>query len=427
MSILIKNVHALDPKNGVDETLDVFIDKGKVSQVGKNLSVSAKDEIDGSNKYLLPGFIDLHVHFREPGQEYKETIETGAQAALRGGFVGAVTMPNTDPATDSRAIVEFILKRAKEANFNLFPCGTLSKHREGKEIAEMGELKSAGCVAVSDDGSYLSNPLLARHAFEYASSLGLIVMSHAEIPAMAEGVMNEGSASTRLGLKGKPDIAESIAVATDIEIAKLTGAHLHICHISTRKGLERVIEAKKEGVSVTCEVTPHHFTLTDDVIENYETNFKMCPPLRSEDDRDFMIQGLVQGHIDCIATDHAPHTEEEKDREFENAPVGVIGLETAFPVAITELYHKVGMPLVDLIHRFAITPASILKLSDFNEIKEGSNANLTLVDLEHQWTVDKSLFCSKSKNSSFIGKEVQGFVEATICNGKLYNWEKVNA
>ncbi len=425
MSILIKNAHAFDPRNNVDDILDVVIDRGKVKQIGKSLDVSCDETIDATGKYLLPGFVDLHVHFREPGDEYKETIKTGAMAALRGGIVGAVAMPNTSPATDSQAIVEFVLKRASEANFNIFPCGTLSKGRAGKDISEMSELKEAGCVAVSDDGSYLSNPLVARRAFEYASSLGLIVMSHAEIPQLTVGgVMNEGETSTRLGLKGSPDIAESMAVACDIELAKLTGAHIHICHISTKKALENLVRAREQGVHATCEVTPHHFALTDTRIKNYETNLKMNPPLRTDEDKLFMIEGLKKGYIDCIATDHAPHSEEEKDREFEKAPVGVIGLETSFPVTMTELYHKEKMSLDLILEKLSLNPTKMLGLLDFNEIKEGSKANFALVDLDEKWVVAEDLFYSKSRNSSFLGKEVQGNVVATVCNGKLYQWAK---
>jgi len=428
MSILIKNSKVIDPRHKLAEVLDVLISDGKIAKIGKNISLSAAEIVDGTGKVLLPGFIDLHVHFREPGGEHKETVATGAFAALKGGFVGAVSMPNTQPPADNAAIVEFILKRAREANFNIFPCGTLSKAREGKEISSMLELKQAGCVAVSDDGSYLKNPVVARHAFEYAAQLGLMIMSHAEIPELTKGgVINEGFASTLLGLKGMPAVAEVIAVATDIELAKMTGARLHISHISTRGALEKVRLAKREGLSVTCEVTPHHLALTEDAIKEYNTNFKMNPPLRTEDDRQAMIEGIKDGTIDIIATDHAPHQFEEKDQEFELAPFGVIGLETAFAISYSEICLKEKMPLDKLINQLAVHPASLLKLQNFNEIKEGSEANVTLLDLNRKWTVNQEDFVSKSKNSCFIGRQVHGYVEATVCSGKLYLWNKMSA
>ncbi len=424
MSLLIKNAKIYDPGVRDEEGMDLFISDGKIVKIGKNLTLKAKDIFDCSGKIVVPGFLDLHVHFREPGDEHKETILTGSKAALKGGFVGAVSMPNTRPASDSQAIVEFVLKRAREANFNIFPCGTLSKGRDGKEISSMLELKAAGCVAVSDDGSYLRNPLVARHAFEYASQLGLIVMSHAEIPELTQGgVINEGQTSTILGLKGMPAVAEIIAVSQDLELAKMTGARLHISHLSSRGALEKIIQAKKEKFPVTCEVTPHHLTLTEQVLTNYNTNFKMNPPLRSEIDRMAMEEGIINGDIDCIATDHAPHQDEEKDQEFEKAPFGVIGLETAFSVVYTELCKKNGVPLEKIIKALSINPAKILSLSNFNRIAEESAANLSILDLNRKWTVTKEEIISKSKNSCYLNRELQGYVAATVCNGLLYDWE----
>lgn len=423
MSLLIKNVKAIDPRHKLADIVDVLISDGKIMKIGKDSSAGGRI-LDGTGKVLLPGFIDLHVHFREPGGVHKETILTGSRAALKGGFVGAVSMPNTVPPADSVAIVEFILKRAREANFNIFPCGTLSKGREGKEISSMLELKNAGCVAVSDDGAYLANPLVARRSFEYASQIGLMIMSHAEIPELTKGgSINEGYMSTLLGLKGMPAVAEIIAAATDIELAKMTGARLHISHLSTAGALEKVKQAKEKGLQVTCEVTPHHLALTEEALRNYDTNFKMNPPLRMEPDRLAMVAGVKDGSIDIIATDHAPHQIEEKDQEFEAAPFGVIGLETAFAVVHTGL----GLSLETIVQRMAVTPARILGLENFNEIKEGSRANFVLVDPEKKWTVKAEDFVSKSRNSCFIGRQVQGLVEATVCNGKLYEWQAVGA
>ncbi len=425
MSILIKNARVIDPRHKLNDVLDLFVNDGKIVKLGKNLSVSADEVIDGSGKVLVPGFVDLHVHFREPGGGHKETVATGSLAALKGGFAGAVSMPNTTPAADNAAIVEFILKRAREANFNIFPCGTLSKAREGKEISSMLELKQSGCIAVSDDGSYLRNPLVARHAFEYASQVGLIIMSHAEIHELTKGgVINEGYVSTVMGLKGMPAIAEVIAVATDVELAKMTGARLHISHLSTRRALEKIKQARKDGMNITCEVTPHHIALTEEALKTYDTNFKMNPPLRAEDDRKAMLEGLIEGSIDCIATDHAPHQIEEKDQEFELAPFGVIGLETAFAVSYTEVCKKSGAPLETLIQRMSIAPVKILGLDKFNEIVEGGSANLALLDLDKKWSVTTDDFLSKSRNSCFLGRQVQGYVAATVCNGILYQWNQ---
>ncbi|MBI4397766.1 MAG: dihydroorotase [Candidatus Omnitrophica bacterium] len=424
MTLLIKNVKAIDPRHKLSDGVDVFVRDGKIAKVGKQLDVKADETLDGKGQTLVPGFIDLHVHFREPGGGHKETVATGARAALKGGFVGAVSMPNTQPAADNAAIVEFILKRAREAEFNIFPCGALSKGREGKEISAMLELKNAGCVAVSDDGNYLRNPLVARRAFEYASQVGLIVMSHVEIPELTKGgVMNEGYVSTVMGLKGMPAVSEVIAVATDIELAKMTEARLHISHLSSGAALEKIKRARSEGLQITCEVTPHHLALTENALKTYDTNFKMNPPLRTEEDRQAMLQGVLDGSIDVIATDHAPHQFEEKDQEFELAPFGVIGLETAFAVSYTELSQKAGPAALEiLIDRMAITPANILGLGQFNEIAEGSAANFTLLDLNAKWTISKEDFASKSKNSCFLGREVRGRVVATVCNGKLYRW-----
>ncbi len=426
MDFLIKEVHVLDPKNKVNEVLDLYVRKGKVTELKKGIQIENVEVINGKGLHLFPGLIDLHVHFREPGYEQKETIASGAYAALKGGFTAVVTMPNTNPPCDHQSVIDNIIRKAREVPLHVFPAGTISKERMGKELSEMADLKQAGIRAVTDDGSWVLDSLLMRRAMDYAAMLDLLVITHAEDHRLtANGVMNEGLMSTKLGLHGVPNASEDIAVLRDVELARLTGARLHIAHLSTRGALEIVRRAKKEGLSVTCEVTPHHFSLTDEALVDYDTNFKMNPPLRSEEDRQALIHGLKDGTVDAISTDHAPHTEEEKMAEFQEAPHGVTGLETSLGVSLTELYHKKMISLETLIQKMSVRPAEILKLpAGFGEIKLGKNANLTLVDLNQEWIVKKEDFVSKSKNSCFIGRKLKGRVIATVCDGKLWQWEK---
>ena len=426
MDLLIKDAHVVDPKNHVNEILDLYIRKGKIAELKKSIQASDAETVtvDGKGLYLLPGLIDLHVHFREPGFEQKETIVSGAHAALKGGFTAAVTMPNTNPPCDHQSVIDNIIRKAREVPFHVFPSGTISKGREGKELSEMADLKHAGIWAVTDDGSWVMDSLLMRRSMDYAGMLDLLVITHAEDHRLsATGVMNEGLMSTKLGLHGVPNASEEIAVSRDVELAKLTGARLHVAHVSTKGTLEMIRRAKKEGLPVTCEVTPHHFALTDEAVAGYDTNFKMNPPLRTDHDRQAMIEGLRDGTIDCIATDHAPHTEEEKMEEFQDAPHGVIGLETALGVALTELYHKKILSLEELVRKMSGRPAEVLKLAaGFGEIKVGKAANVTLVDLNREWVVKKEEFVSKSKNSCFIGRKLKGRVVATVCDGRLWRW-----
>lgn len=423
MSVFIQNIRAVDPKNKVDDRLDLVIDEGRVVRIGKGLEVESRATIDGKGLVLIPGLVDLHTHFREPGYEYKETIETGSRAALRGGYVGCVSMPNTNPACDNQSVVAAVLRRAQEAHFNLFPCGTISRGRLGKEISEMAELKEAGCVAVSDDGSYVQNSLLMRHAMEYASMFDFLVISHAIDEDLARGgVMNEGRVSTILGLKGSPDAAEEIAVIRDIALGKLTGARLHIAHVSTEGAVRLIREAKQQGSQVTCEVTPHHFALTEEALINYDTYFKINPPLRTSADVEEIKRGLRDGTIDAIATDHAPHADDEKEHEFQDAPFGVIGLETALGVALTELYHEKVLSLEEIVWKMSLKPAALIGLKNFNDIKVGSMANFSLLALDEEWEVRREDFLSKSKNSCFLGRRLKGRVCYTICNGRLYDF-----
>lgn len=422
MNHLIRKAHVLDPKNGIDQILDLRIKNGRIVEMGKDLETSGEEVLEAKGLHLIPGLIDLHTHFREPGFEQKETIETGARAALRGGFVGCVSMPNTEPPSDHQGVIDLIIRKAHEVPFHLFPAGTISKGREGKELSEMADLKRAGIWAVTDDGNWVSDSLLMRRALEYASMLDLLVISHSEDKRLsAGGVMNEGLMSTRLGLKGIPDESEEIAVMRDIQLARLTGARLHVAHVSTARSVKLIQEAKAERIAITAEVTPHHLSLTDESVEGYNTHFKMNPPLRSREDVEALQRGLKEGIIDCVATDHAPHTEEEKMLEFDEAPFGVIGLETALGVCLTELVHSKKMALAELVKRMSLAPAEILRLPEgFGEIRKGTEANLALMDLGEEWLVKAVDFISKSANSCFIGKKLKGRTAATLCRGKFW-------
>ncbi|PIQ86058.1 MAG: dihydroorotase [Candidatus Omnitrophica bacterium CG11_big_fil_rev_8_21_14_0_20_45_26] len=428
MDVIIQNAKVIDPKNKTNAVLDLYIKRGKIAELKKDIQAKDVPVLDAKNLCLIPGLIDLHVHFREPGYEQKETITTGALAALKGGVVAAVTMPNTDPPCDHHSVVDNIIRKAREVPFHIFPAGTISQGRAGKYLSEMVDLKRAGIWAVSDDGDWVGDSLLMRRALDYASMLDLLVITHAEDHRLsADGVMTEGLVSTKLGLRAKPNASEDVAVARDIELARLTGARLHIAHISTRGALDFVRRAKSQGLLVTCEVTPHHFALSDEALVRYDTNFKMNPPLRSEEDRKAMVEGLKDGSIDAIATDHAPHTQEEKMLEIDHAPCGVLGVETSFGVAMTELYHKKVLSFEEIIHKMSVRPAEILKLpAQFGQIRVGDKANVTLVAPDHEWVVDPAKFASKSKNSCFIGQKLKGKVMATVCDGKLWQWEKIS-
>ncbi|MBI3313152.1 MAG: dihydroorotase [Candidatus Omnitrophica bacterium] len=424
MNILIRQARRVDPVTQKEDVIDLHIKSGKILEIGTGLSAPDAETIEAKGLYLFPGLIDLHTHFREPGFEAKETIATGAQAALRGGFVASVSMPNTDPPCDHQSVIDNIIRKAKEVPYHIFPSGTISKGREGKELSEMADLQNAGIVAVTDDGDWVEDSLLMRRAMEYASMLNLIVMSHCEDKRLsAKGVMNEGFNSTQFGLRGITAASEDVAVARDIELARLTGAYLHLCHLSTARSVELVRRAKAEGLLVTTEVTPHHLVLTDDLVEGYNTNTKMNPPLRTAADVEALQQGLKDGTIDAVSTDHAPHTQEEKMLEYDQAPFGVIGLETALGVVLTELHHKKKWPLAAIAKVMSLRPAEILNLGHaFGRIEKGTQANLTLVDINREWTVSAAEFSSKSRNSCFMKQKLKGKVAATICAGKLWKF-----
>lgn len=424
MNILIKGAHVIDPRNKRNGIFDVLIQKGKIAAIEKEIAKNGEEVFEAKGMHLFPGFIDLHTHFREPGYEGKETIQTGSRAALRGGFVASVSMPNTNPACDHQGVIDNIVRKAKEVPYYIFPAGTISKGREGKELSEMADLKQVGIRAVTDDGDWVSDSLLMRRALEYASMLDILVMSHAEDRRLsAGGVMNESLTSTKLGLKGITAASEDVAIARDIELARLTGARLHICHLSTARAVELVRRAKAEKINVTAEVTPHHIALTDEAVEGYNTFCKMNPPLRTEKDVKALRQALKEGIIDCVATDHAPHTVEEKMKEFDEAPFGVTGLETAIGVVLTELHHDEKWPLERIAEIMSVRPAEILGLGpEFGGLEKGCEANLTLLNVNEGWVVKENEFASKSKNSCFLNSKFKGRVKATICAGKIWRY-----
>ncbi len=425
MKLLARNAHVVDPAAGVDEVLDVRIEDGKILEFSKGLKPLKDEEaLEAKGLHLFPGLIDLHTHFREPGYEAKETILTGARAALKGGFVASVSMPNTMPPCDNQGVIDLIIRKSREVPYYIFPSGTISKGREGKELSEMADLKQAGIVAVTDDGDWVADSLLMRRALQYAAMLDLIVMSHTEDRRLsAGGVMNEGVHATHLGLRGIPAASEEVAVARDIELARLTGARLHLCHLSTARSAELVRRAKAEKLPVSAEVTPHHLVLSDRAAEGYDTNAKMNPPLRTDADIKALRAALRDGTIDCIATDHAPHTDEDKMCEFDDAPFGVTGLETALAVILTELYHGEGWKLPEIVRAMSARPAEILRLGPgFGTLAKGAEANFALVDLAEEWTVAEKGFESKSKNSCFLGRKLKGKVKAVLCASKLWRF-----
>jgi len=415
MGLKIKNIHLFDPNNGIDEIGNLFIEKNKVV---KKLKSSSAKEIDGKGLYLFPGFVDVHSHFREPGEEDAETIETGSRAAVKGGYTTVCVMPNTNPPIDNEGVVRFIKEKSKKVGLcRVFPVGAVTKGRKGKELAEMTHLYEAGCVAFSDDGFCVLNSSLMRNALEYSKLLDVPIIDHPEDFILSnKGQMNEGPVSTELGFKGIPDISESTIVARDILISKFTGGRLHLAHISTADSVKLIKDWKND--TVTAEVTPHHLLLTDEEVKSFDSNKKMKPPLRTKYDVKVLQKAIKEGVINLIATDHAPHPDYKKEIQFAGAAFGVIGLETTFSVLYTELVKKDKLSLKRLIEVMSLEPSRIFKLPR-GEIKEGSVADFTLVDLKKSWTVNTDDFVSKSENSSFLGCKLDGIVEYCIVNGKI--------
>lgn len=423
MKLLIANGHLIDPAAQQNAGMNVLIEDGKVvGWLRQNESAPEDAEVfDASGLLVAPGFIDLHVHLREPGQEHKETIASGAAAAIAGGWTSVCPMPNTQPINDNAAITRYMIEQAERAGLaNVFPIGAISKESNGTELAEMGEMKAAGAVAVSDDGRPVPNAGMMRRAMQYAKDFDLPVVDHCEDKSLSSGgVMHEGKLSLLLGLKGMPALAEEIDAVRDIILAKETGAHIHIAHVSTRGAIEAVRRAKNEGINVTCEVTPHHFTLTDKSVEGYDTNTKMSPPLRSEEHLEAVIEALKDGTIDAIATDHAPHHADEKALEYDRAPMGITGLETAIGLAFNELVHKGIIDLQKLVELCSTNPARIFKLKNRGTLKAGSIADVTIIDPTLEWTYKNSESKSKSKNSPFDNWHFTGAAVATIVGGKI--------
>ncbi len=423
MKLLIANGHLIDPIGNENTGMNVLIEDGRVvGWLGHNEAAPEDAEIfDASGMLVAPGFIDLHVHLREPGQEHKETIATGAAAAVAGGWTSVCPMPNTHPINDNAAITRYMIEQAERAGLaNVFPIGAITKSSDGSQLAEMGEMKAAGAVAVSDDGRPVPTAGMMRRAMEYAKDFDLPVIDHCEDKSLSSGgVMHEGKLSLLLGLKGMPALAEELDTVRDIILAKETGAHIHIAHISTKNAIEAVRRAKREGINVTCEVTPHHWTLTDKAVEGYDTNTKMSPPLRSEEHLEAILEGIKDGTIDAIATDHAPHHADEKALEYDRAPFGITGLETAIGLAFNELVHKGIIDLVRLVELCSSNPAKIFKLTGRGTLKVGSIADVTILDPDLVWTYKNSESRSKSENSPFDNWNFTGAAVATIVGGKI--------
>ena len=417
--ILIKGGHVIDPGR-VNGVADVLIENGKISAVGHTLAAPAgATVIQAAGQLVLPGFVDLHVHFREPGFEYKETIQSGTEAAVAGGFTTVCAMPNTNPVNDNQAVTEFMLERAKAAgNANLYPIGAITKRSEGKELAEIGDLRRAGCVAISDDGKPVMNSLVMRRAMEYARAFDVPVVDHCEDLHLSEGgCMNEGVISTELGLPGIPSAAEDVMVARNVSLAELTGARLHLAHISTAGSVRMVREAKARGLKVTAEACPHHFTLTEETTRGYNTHAKMNPPLRTSQDVQAIKEGLRDGTVDVIATDHAPHATQEKQQEFTEAPFGIVGLETALPLTLA-LVEEGVLTLESAVDKLATAPAKAFSLNA-GTLAAGAPADVAIVDPTLEWEVDPARFRSKSRNTPFAGWKVKGRVTTTIVSGRV--------
>lgn len=418
--LLLKNGRILDPSRGVDETGDLLVVDGRIEASGGRIDGPEEAQVlELGGRVVVPGLIDLHVHLREPGAEHKETIETGARAAVAGGFTTVWAMPNTDPPIDDPAAVGFVRAAGERAGgARVHPIGAASRGQQGVQMTEVGELVAAGAVAVSDDGHPIWNAGLLRRLLEYTQTFDVPVLQHAEVRELAdEGVMNEGKVATALGLRGIPNAAEAAMVARDVLIAELTGGHLHVCHVSTRQAVESIRAARERGVRVTAEVTPHHLTLTEEAVRGYRTEAKMNPPLRTAEDRQALQEALAEGTIDVIATDHAPHHYEEKEREFDDAPFGVVGLETALAVGITKLVREGVLDLAGLVDRMSCAPARIMQAPG-GTLRNGSPADIVVFEPDEAWTVDPARFRSLGRNTPFAGESLLGRVRWTIVGGR---------
>jgi len=423
MKKLLKGGHVVDPRSGIDGPCDVLIEDGRIARIGRDIPVDGATIVEiPSGLVVCPGFIDMHVHLREPGQEHKETVATGTAAAAAGGFTAVACMPNTTPVNDNANVTTLILAKAAEANLaRVYPIGAVSKGSKGELLADISELRQAGCVAISDDGHPVATALLMRRALEYAGMFDMPLIEHCEDPTLkGDGVAHEGFQASLLGLRGIPGAAEALGVERGVLLAELTGSHLHIAHMSARASIRAVRKGKEAGVRVTCEVAPHHFTLTDVALGSpiaYDTNTKMNPPLREAADRDAMIAGLVDGTVDAIATDHAPHHYDEKQVEFDRAPFGIVGLETAIPLTLDRLLHSGLLRLPRIVELLSTNPARILKVPG-GALAEGDPADITILAPDLKVRVDARSFRSRSKNTPFDGWELRGGVAATIVGGR---------
>jgi len=421
MSLLLRGGRVIDPANGVDAVQDVLLAEGRVARVGPGLEAPAGAEVlDVTGKVVCPGFVDMHVHLREPGFEYKETVATGTRAAAAGGFTAVACMANTHPVNDNGAVTDYILAKAKvEGVVRVYPIGAVTRGLRGEELAELAELAEAGCVAFSDDGRCVQSADLYRRALEYTLPFGVPVISHAEDTTLARGfAMNEGVVSTEIGLAGAPAAAEDVMVARDILLAELTGAHVHIAHLSTAGAVRLVRDGKARGVRVTAEVTPHHLVLTEDAVRTYDPNTKMAPPLRTKRDTEALVEALADGTIDCVATDHAPHALAEKEGEFDRAAFGIVGLETAVSLLLDRLVRPGLLPLATLVSRLSRDPVRLLGLPG-GSLAPGAPGDVTVLDLEQAVTVDPRHFRSKSRNTPFAGWRLTGAPALTLVGGAV--------
>ena len=420
MKQLIKGGRVIDPANGIDEIFDILVEKDKIAAVGKNIKASGAEVINAAGKIVVPGLIDMHVHLREPGQEAKEDFESGSKAAAAGGFTTVATMPNTRPVIDTAAAVRSVQKRAEDVSLvHIEIIGALTKEQKGLELAEVGDMSIAGAVAFSDDGHYVEKAKVLLNGFDYLRTFDKVIINHDEETSLVEdGVMNEGHRSAILGMKGRPTVAEDIAVARDIMLAEYADARVHVAHISSGRAVDIVRQAKKRGVKVTAEVTPQHLTLTDECVDMTNSSTKINPPLRTQNDIDALLEGLKDGTIDMIVTDHSPHAPEEKDVEYIYAPSGFPGLETSLGVLLTDLYHtgKIDLPL--LISKMTAGPAAVFGLNAGN-LSKGSVADITIIDPDFEWVVDERNFYTKGTFSPFAGKKMKGKAVLTMVSGKI--------
>lgn len=420
MTVLLKGGRVMNPAEDFDEIADILMEDGKIKEIAKDIAAGDADVYDVSGKLVTPGLIDLHVHFREPGQEAKEDFESGSKAAVAGGFTTVATMPNTKPVVDSAALVRSLKKRAEDvARCHVEIIGAVTKGQEGKELAELGDMIEAGAVAFSDDGHFDPSAKVLLNAYDYLHPFDKVIINHEEETSLVEdGVMNEGHRSAMLGMKGRPTVAEDIAVARDVLLAEYAGARVHVAHMSSARAVDIVRQAKKRGVRVTAEVTPQHLTLTDECVDLYDSSTKINPPLRSKQDCDALLAGLKDGTIDAIVTDHSPHAQEEKDREYMYAPSGFPGLETSLGIMLTDLYQAGKLDLKTIVSKMTWEPAKVLQLSA-GTLNVGSPADVTVIDLNQEWTVEAQIFYTKGSHSPFVGRKLKGKAVMTFVDGNL--------